>query len=158
MSFQKFKSDSYCVGGRHRSATVKIYGDITNKGSKVLIGFCSKWQRKKSITVSDNTIEAEGLSDFFKNLGRKGLNVSKKMAKNVLSNPGRALDLTAKIATAAASKNSKQALSTLPELITFYNTGKGILSWKICIKTHIRVQYFYHTHIYVIIFSIHTCI
>ena len=46
------------------------------------------------------------------------------MAKNVLSNPGRALDLTAKIATAAVSKNSKQALSTLPELITFYNTRK----------------------------------
>ena len=67
MSFQKFKSDSYCVGGRHRSATIKIYGDITNEGSKVLIGFCSKCQRKKSMTVSDNTIEAEGLSDFFKN-------------------------------------------------------------------------------------------
>ena len=126
MSFQKFKSDSYCVGGRHRSATVKIYGDKTNKGSKVLIGFCSKCQRKKSMTVSDNTIEAEGLYDFFKNLGKKGLNVSKKMAKNVLSNPGRALDLTAKIATAVASRNSKQALSTLPELITFYNTGKGL--------------------------------
>ena len=110
MSFQKFKSDSYCVGGRHRYATVKIYGDITNKGSKVLIGFCSKCQRKKSMTVSDNTIEAEGLSHFFKNLGRKGLNVSKKMAKNVLSNPGRAIDLTAKRATAAGSRNSKQAL------------------------------------------------
>ena len=76
--------------------------------------------------VSDNVIQAEGLGDFFKNLGKKGLNVSKKMAKNVLSNPGRALDLTAKIATAAASPNSKQALSTLPELITFYNTGKGL--------------------------------
>ena len=46
------------------------------------------------------------------------------MAKNVLSNPGRALDLTTKIATAAASRNSTQALSTLPELITFYNTEK----------------------------------
>ena len=39
MSFQKFKKDSYCAGGRHRSST-KIYGDITSKGSKVLIGFC----------------------------------------------------------------------------------------------------------------------
>ena len=48
------------------------------------------------------------------------------MAKNVLSNPGRALDLTAKIATAAASRNSKRTLSTLPELLTFYNTGKGL--------------------------------
>ena len=126
MSFNKFKSDSYCVGGRHRSATIKIYGDITSKGSKVLIGYCSICERKKSMTVSDNTIKAEGLGSFFKNLGKKGVNVSKKMAKNVLSNPGRALDLTAKIATAAASRNSKQALSTLPELITFYNTGKGL--------------------------------
>ena len=48
------------------------------------------------------------------------------MAKNVLSIPGRALDLTAKIATAAASQNYKQALSTLPEFITFLNTGKGL--------------------------------
>ena len=78
------------------------------------------------MNVSDNVIQAEGLGNFFKNLGKKGLNVSKKMAKNVLGNPGRALDLTAKKATAAASRNSKQALSTLPELIIFYNTGKGL--------------------------------
>ena len=77
------------------------------------------------MTFSDNTIKAEDLGDFFKNLGKKGLKVSKKMAKNVLSNPSRALDLTGKIATAAASRIPKQALSTLAELITFYNTGKG---------------------------------
>ena len=47
MIFQKFKSDSYCVGGRHRSATIEIYGDITSKGSKVLIGYCSVSNRKK---------------------------------------------------------------------------------------------------------------
>ena len=29
MTFQKFKTDSYCVGGRHRSATKNIVGDIT---------------------------------------------------------------------------------------------------------------------------------
>ena len=126
MSFNKFKSDSYCVGGRHRSATVKIYGDITSKGSKVLLGYRSICNRKKSMTVSDNTIKAEGLGSFFKNLGKISAKAGKKLAENVLSNPGRALDLTAKIATAAASKNSKQAISTLPELITFYNTGKGL--------------------------------
>ena len=65
MSFQKFQSDSYCVGGRHRSATIKIYGVITSKGSKVLIGYCSVWNRKKSMTFSDNTIKAEGLGSFF---------------------------------------------------------------------------------------------
>ena len=65
MSFQKFKSVPYCVGGRHRSATVKIYGDITSKGCKVIIGFCSVCNKKKSMTVSDNTIKAEGLGSFF---------------------------------------------------------------------------------------------
>ena len=131
MSSQKFKTISYCVGGRHYSSTSNINGDITvnkktGKEVKLVVGKCMICNRKKTMIVSDNVIQAEGLGDFFKNLGKKGLNVSKKMAKNVLSNPGRALDLTAKIATAAASKNSKQALSTLPELITFYNTGKGL--------------------------------
>ena len=110
MSSQKFESDSYCVGGRHRSATKNKYGDITSKGSKVLIEYCSICIGNKSMTAIDNTIKAEGLGDFFKNLCKKRNNMSKKIAKNVLTNPGRALDLTAKIATAAASLNSKQAL------------------------------------------------
>ena len=131
MRSQKFKTNSYCVGGRHHSSTTNITGDIsinkkTGKEVRLLIGRCSICNRKKSMVVSDNVTRAEGLGDFFKNLRKKGLNVSKKMAKNVSSNPGRALDLTAKIATAAASRDSKQALSTLPELITSYNTGKGL--------------------------------
>ena len=126
MSFQKFKTDSYCVGGRHRSATMKIYGDITSKGSKVLIGYCSVCKRKKSMTVSDNTIKAEGLGSFFKNLGKISAKAGKKLAKNVISNPGRALDLTEKTATATASKSPKAVLPTLPEVINFYHTGKGL--------------------------------
>ena len=47
MSFQKFKTDSYCVGGRHRSATKSIHGDITSKVSKMLIGYCSVCSRKR---------------------------------------------------------------------------------------------------------------
>ena len=130
MSSKKFKTNSYCVGGRHHSSTSNITCDITiikktGKEVKLLYGRCSICNRKKYMVVSDNVIRAEGLGDFFESLGEKGLNVSKKTAKNLLSNPGRALDLTAKIATAAVSKNAKQALSTLPELITFYNTGKG---------------------------------
>ena len=104
MSFQKLKTDSFCVGGRHRSATTKTYGDVTTKGSKVLIGYCSICNRNKSLTVSDNTKQAEGLSDFFKNLGKKGLNVSKKMARNVLKKPGRALENGANVGTAFASR------------------------------------------------------
>ena len=126
MSFQKFKSDSYCVGGRHKSATIKIYGDITSKGSKVLIGYCSVCNRKKSMTVSDNTIKAERLGSFFKNLGKISAKAGKKLATNVLKNPGRALESTSNIATAAATKSPKAALSTLPEVINFYHTGKGL--------------------------------
>ena len=131
MSFQKFKTSSYCVVQKHYSGTKNIVSEITlNKKTgreiKLLVGQCSICNRKKSMIVSDNTIEAEGLGSFFKNLGKISAKAGKKLAKNVLSNPGRALDLTAKIATAAATKSPKAALSTLPEVINFYHTGKGL--------------------------------
>ena len=131
MNSQKFATDSYCVGGRHRSGTKDITGEITvnkktSKDTKLLVGKCVICNRKKSMTVSDNTIKAEGLGSFFKNLGKISSKAGKKLAKNVISNPGRALDLTAKIATAAATKSPKAALSTLPEVINFYHTGRGL--------------------------------
>ena len=131
MSFRKFKSESYCVGGRHKSATKDIVGDITinkktGKEVKLLVGKCAICNRKKTMIVSDKVIQAEGLGDFFKNLGKISAKAGKKLAKNLLSNPGRALDLTAKIATAAATKSPKAALSALPEVINFYHTGKGV--------------------------------
>ena len=86
MNSQKFATDSYCVGGRHRSGTKDITGEITvnkktGKDTKLLVGKCMVCNRKKSMIVSDNVIQAEGLGDFFKNLGKKGLNVSKKDGK-----------------------------------------------------------------------------
>ena len=77
MNSQKFKSDSYCVGGKHRSSTKNITGEVTfnkkknGKEIKLLVGKCVICDRKKSMIVSDNTIQAEGLGDFFKNLGKK---------------------------------------------------------------------------------------
>ena len=56
---------------------------------------------------------------------KKALMYQKK-AKNVLKNPRGASDITANIAKAAASRNPKAALSTLPDLITLYNTGKSL--------------------------------
>ena len=89
MSFQKFKTNSYCVGGRHQSATKNIVGDITinkktSKEVKLLVGKCVICNRKKTMIVSDNVIQAEGLSDFFKNLGKTSVKVGKKLAENVL--------------------------------------------------------------------------
>ena len=45
MSSQKFKSDNYCVGGKHRSGTKNIVGEITfNKKTpkeiKLFVGKC----------------------------------------------------------------------------------------------------------------------
>ena len=52
MNSQKFKTNSYCVGGKHYSGTKNIVGEITiNKktGKKVefLVGKCSICNRKK---------------------------------------------------------------------------------------------------------------
>ena len=112
MTFNKFKTDSYCVGGRHRSATKNIYCDTASKGSKVLIGYCSVCNRKKSMTVSDDVIQAQGLGDFFKNLGKVSSKAAKKLARNALKNPSRFLGSGANVATAAVSENPKAALST----------------------------------------------
>ena len=78
------------------------------------------------MTVSDNMIKAESLGSFFKNLGKISSKSGKKLATNVLKNPGRALEIGANIATAAATKSPNAALSTLPEVINFHHTGKGL--------------------------------
>ena len=127
----KFETNSYCVGGKHHSGTKNISGEITinkktNKEIKLLVGKCMICNRKKSMIVSDNTIKAEGLGSFFKNLGKISSKAGKKLATNVLKNPGRALEIGANIATAAVTKSPKAALSTLPEVINFYHTGKGL--------------------------------
>ena len=63
----------------------------------MLKGNCTKWvsdhaspcKRNKSMAVSDATIEAEGLRDFFKSLGKATANFGKKVANN----PVRALEI-----------------------------------------------------------------
>ena len=52
MNSQKFENNSYCVGGKHRSGTKNITGEITvNKKTgreiKLLVGKCVVCNRKK---------------------------------------------------------------------------------------------------------------
>ena len=54
------------------------------------------------------------------------LKLVKKIATNVLESPERALEITSNIATAAESRNRKYVLSTSPEMMSFYYTGKGL--------------------------------
>ena len=118
----KFKSNSYCVGGRHYSGTVNIRGAITSKGTKMFKGNCVLCRRNKSMTVSDATIETEGLKDFFKTVGKATVNFEEKVANN----PLRALEIASKTGSAAASRNPRAALSATPDLIEFATTREGI--------------------------------
>ena len=118
---QKFKTNSYYVGGRHYSGTNNIRGYITSKGTNLLKGNCVKCKRNKSMTVSDATTEAEGLKDF-KSVGKASVNFGKKVANN----PVRALEKASKRGSAAASRKPRAALSATPDLIKFAITGEGI--------------------------------
>ena len=110
MSFQFFKTDFYCFGGKHRFGTIKIYDDITSDCSKVITGYCSisSSNRKKSLTVSGNTIQAEGLGSFIKNPGRTSVKAGKNLATNVKKNPGRVLEITLNIAKQPQPKDQNQ--------------------------------------------------
>ena len=77
---------------------------------------------KKSQIVSDQTIEAEGLKDFFRGVGK----VAKNVGKKILNNPTRALEIATKLGTAAATKTPRLVASTAPDVIKFVHQGKGI--------------------------------
>ena len=78
-------------------------------------------QKKISLIVSDQTIQAEGIGDFFRGVGK----AAKSVGKKILNNPGRALELAANIGTAAASKNPRMIAATAPDIITFVHQVKG---------------------------------
>ena len=75
---------------------------------KLLVRKCVVCDRKKSMTVSDNTIQAEGLGDFFKKLGKVSGKAAKKLATNALKNPSRFLEIGANVAAATQVEILKQ--------------------------------------------------
>ena len=80
-SFIKFKTSSYCVGGRHYSGINNVKGVVTSKGTQMLKGNCVRelCKRNKSMTVSDATLEAEGSKDSFRSVGKATVNFGKKL-------------------------------------------------------------------------------
>ena len=105
MSFETFKTNCYYVAKKHYYGTINIVGGIifikkTGEKIKLLIGRCSICNRKKSVILSDNTIAAGDLGDLFRSLGKNSLKVGKKLTKNALKYSGRALDITANVASA----------------------------------------------------------
>ena len=79
---KKLKTNLYCVDGRHYSGANNIRGVVTSKETKMLRGNCVKYRRNKSMTVSDATIEAETLKDFFESVGKATVKFGQKNANN----------------------------------------------------------------------------
>ena len=59
-------------------------------------------------------------------MGKIDAKAGKKVANKALKNPARILEIGANVATAAAKRILNAVLSTLPEVIIFYHTGKGL--------------------------------
>ena len=76
--------------------------------------------------MSVNTVQTEGLGSFFKSSGTISAKAGKKIATKELKSSERALEITSFIATAAATKIHKAAVSTLPEVIIFSHKKQGI--------------------------------
>ena len=113
---------------KHYFGTKNIVGEIkfnrkTGKDIKLLVGQCLICNKRETMIVSDNRIPVEGLSSFFQIIGRSSARAGKKVATNILKNPGRPLETTSNIATSALSKKPNNLLSTLPEVMNFYHTG-----------------------------------
>ena len=66
-------------------------------------------KKKTSVIVSDNTIAAEGLSKCSKMSGRISGKARKRLATNVMKNPGRAFEIGSKIVSASSSKSPEAA-------------------------------------------------
>ena len=119
---------STTLGQKHIVCEKTFYKE-TGREKNFFFGKCSECDGKKSMIVSDDTIVAEGSGDFFMNLGNKRLNASKKVAKNVLRNPGRALEIRASVCTAFATRSPRAAFSS--EVINFCDTGRGLYFGKV---------------------------
>ena len=88
---------------------------------KLLGGTCVTCKRNKSLIVADQTIQAEGLGDFFNLLGK----AAKSVGTKILNITGRALEIAANIGTAAASKNPKHFAATAADNIKIVQLGMG---------------------------------
>ena len=102
------------------------------------------------MTVSDNTIQAEGIGSFFENSGKISAKAGKKLATIALAKPGGALEITSNIATAAATKSLQASSSSLPEVIIFYHRAKVLYLGKflqfILYKWKIKLTDYTHQH------------
>ena len=118
----KFKNKSFCVGSRIYFCTINIHGAISTNGTKFLKGTYDKCKRSISMTVSDDIIEAAGLRDFFKNVGKFAVSFGMKNSNNFI----RATEIASNNGTSKATKNPARALLSTLGLNKFAITYKVV--------------------------------
>ena len=73
----------------------------------------------------DDSMKLEGFGHLFEKIGQASAEAGEKLSTDVIKYPGRASERGAKFGSEAVSRNSKAALSTIPDVMNFYNTGTG---------------------------------
>ena len=82
---------------------------------------------KKRLTVSDNTIQAEGPGFFLYILGKTSAEAIEKLATKVKKNLWSALEIGAKNGNVAVSKVTKVALAAISDVMNTYHKEKSFL-------------------------------
>ena len=126
----KPKTNSFCVGRHFHSSTVSSEGDIPRIRWNLLVANGVKWSRKKVMTVIDKTFEVEGFDKLYKNRRIGSAKADTSLTTYETKNPGGALDIGAKISSAAVSKVLRQ-LYLLSLCNYFLSNWFASISWKI---------------------------
>ena len=127
---QKFKIDSYCMGGSIYPSTVSFEGYITNRGKNFyLVNVLNvKETSEKMLVIIQQRLKS--LGKFCRNLGKFAVKAGTSLATNVMKFTGGALEIGAKTGGGMVTGNPKAALSAMPEVLKVYlsverkNVGK----------------------------------
>ena len=134
----KFKTVSFCVGGRHNFSTKSIEVDITGSSQFFWIGKCAYCNRKKSIIVSDNTKQAQRLNNLFKNISKASDKAGRKLATIVEKIIPKRVWILNKECSADVKMDSQASLSTFSDLTSFLSNWIRILSWKNLVDINVK--------------------
>ena len=115
----------FFFGGCHQLVTNSTKNDLTKSSQHFRFGTCNQCHIKKLIVVSDETVLGDVFWQSFKNIGKMFPETGKKLATTVKNNPGRTLEIGAKMGGSAVSKKFEAVLSTILDVMKIYHTREG---------------------------------
>ena len=124
----KFLNNSKCKCGCC-GRTDRPYGHMSQSGHLYLKGYCHKCGKTKSLpyTKEQLEMEGEGVRKLFKTVWNKAIKpLAKEVGKNILNNPGRALQVASQLGTAGMSRNPGAIARASANAARFGVTGNGV--------------------------------